>query len=92
MLTAKERRARPILLLGDPVARHHAAGHMRSVTWQWNNPGPDIVRMHIDDLGGRGKQLARGPRVNRSPARLDLRVVPLQFDLSLGWVGRALYI
>src|ERR1700730_11242727 len=35
---------------------------------------------------------ARGSRVNRSPARLNLRVVPLQFDLSLGWVGGALYI
>ena len=73
-------RARPILLLGDPVARHHAAGHMIG-DMAVEQPGPDIVRMHIDDLGGRGKQLDRvGPR---APAQHPIAVPMSGVDIVL---------
>jgi hypothetical protein len=32
---------------------------MWSVTWQWNNRTPTVVRAHIDDFGARRKQLDR---------------------------------
>jgi hypothetical protein len=55
------------------------------VTWQWYNQAPDIVRAHIDDLGGRSKQL---DGVDPRPLAQRRVAVPMT-GVNIGLVAKA---